>query len=98
MKKLAIAFAGLAAIGFSGAAFAEEATTTTTGPAAMTDAEMDGVTAGASLNVPGLGNDPAGNGNVILGGPNPAGAPPAAAANNAVKGFDKSPAVSPGVQ
>ena len=52
MKKLAIAFAGLAAIGFSGAAFAEEATT---GPAAMTDAEMDGVTAaGATIdNLPG---------------------------------------------
>ncbi len=50
MKKLAIAFAGLAAIGFSGAAFAEEASTgpwaATTGPAAMTDSEMDGVTAG----------------------------------------------------
>ncbi len=49
MKKLAIAFAGLAAIGFSGAAFADEATTgswtTTTGLAAMTDSEMDGVTA-----------------------------------------------------
>jgi hypothetical protein len=45
MKKLAIAFAGLAAIGFSGVAFADEATK---GPAAMTDAEMDKVTAGAA--------------------------------------------------
>ncbi len=44
MQKLAIALAGLAAIGFSGVAFADEATTTN-GPAAMTDAEMDGVTA-----------------------------------------------------
>ncbi len=95
MKSLAIAFAGLAAIGFSGAAFADEATK---GPAAMTDAEMDGVTAGASLNVRGLGNDPAGDGNVILGGRNAASAPPAAAADNAVKGFGKSPAVSPGAQ
>ena len=48
MKKLAIAFAGLAAIGFSGVAFADEATTTN-GPAAMTDAEMDGVTAGNAI-------------------------------------------------
>ncbi len=48
MKKLAIALAGLAAIGFSGAAFAEEATT---GPAAMTDAEMDKVTAGTFIMI-----------------------------------------------
>lgn len=45
MQKLAIGLAALAAISFSGMAFAEEATTATTGPAAMTDAEMDGVTA-----------------------------------------------------
>ena len=55
MKKLAIAFAGLAAIGFSGAAFAEEASTgsrtITTGPAAMTDAEMDKVTAGTFIRI-----------------------------------------------
>ena len=51
MKKLAIAFAGLAAIGLSGAAFAEEATITTTGPAAMTDSEMDKVTAGIFLRI-----------------------------------------------
>ena len=51
MQKLAIAsVAALAAICFSGVAFAEEATTgtwtTITGPSAMTDSEMDGVTAG----------------------------------------------------
>ncbi len=59
MKKLAIAFAGLAAIGFSGAAFADEATTgswtTTTGPAAMTDSEMDGVTAAGQPDPTGMG-------------------------------------------
>ena len=65
MKKLAIAFAGLAAIGFSGAAFADEATTgsptITTGPAAMTDSEMDGVTAaGGPPPFPGFGTITAG--------------------------------------
>jgi hypothetical protein len=54
MQKLVIALAASAAIGFSGAAFAEEATTgtwtTTTGPAAMTDSEMDGVTAGLTVD------------------------------------------------
>ena len=67
MKKFAIAFAGLAAIGFSGAAFAEEPTTgswtTTTGPAAMSDSEMDQVTAGApTINIHGVGP----NGNNIV--------------------------------
>ena len=53
MKKLAIAFAGLAAIGFSGAAFADEASTTeNTTAKAMTDAEMDKETAGgARINI-----------------------------------------------
>ena len=53
MKSSCFALAALAAIGFSGAAFAEEATTTgtatstpVTAPIAMTDAEMDKVTAG----------------------------------------------------
>ena len=50
MIKYVLAAAAMAALGFAGTAFAEEATkgsgTTTTGPAAMTDAEMDGVTAG----------------------------------------------------
>ncbi len=46
MTKTIFALAALAAIGFSGAAFAEEATT----PKAMTDAEMDGVTAGISIS------------------------------------------------
>ena len=58
MKKFAIAFASLAAVAFAGAAFAEETTagtwTTTTGPAAMSDSEMDGVTAGSGN--PGFGN------------------------------------------
>jgi hypothetical protein len=55
MKKLAIAFAGLAALGFSGAAFAEDGGwNTTTGPAAMSDTEMDSVTA-AGLGEPGAG-------------------------------------------
>ena len=66
MKKLVIAFAGLAVIGLwgcfglSGAAFAEDATTgswtTTTGPAAMSDSEMDKVTAGAQPGEVGAGN------------------------------------------
>ncbi len=64
MNKLAIAFAGLAAIGFSGAAFAEEASTgswaATTGPAAMTDSEMDGVTAAGMPNPTGEGLNTAG--------------------------------------
>jgi hypothetical protein len=48
MKSHCFALAALAAIGFSGLAFAEDGTwTTTTGPAAMSDAEMDGVTAAA---------------------------------------------------
>jgi hypothetical protein len=49
MKKPMFALAALAAIGFAGAAFAEDATTgATTGPAAMSDADMDRVTAGVS--------------------------------------------------
>jgi len=55
MTKTVFVLAALAAIGFSGAAFAEEASTgsrtITTGPAAMTDSEMDKVTAGTSLDV-----------------------------------------------
>jgi len=51
MKKLAIAFAGLAALGFSGAAFAEDGSwTTTTGPAAMSDSDMERVTAGEAAD------------------------------------------------
>ena len=59
MKKSVLALAALAAVGFSGAAFAEDATTgtwsTVTGPAAMTDSEMDKVTAGAEPLVKGMG-------------------------------------------
>ncbi len=77
MKKLAIAFAGLAAIGFSGVAFADEATTATTGPAAMTDSEMDGVTAG----IPGLGLETATDA-----GATPAGTPPVPAGRGAGTG------------
>jgi len=55
MTKTVFVLTALAAIGFSGAAFAEEASTgsrtITTGPAAMTDSEMDKVTAGTSLAV-----------------------------------------------
>ena len=46
MRNYAVAVAALAVIGFSGAAFAEEVTTTPMGPAQMTDSELDGVTAG----------------------------------------------------
>jgi hypothetical protein len=59
MTKTVLALAALAAIGFSGAAFAAEATTgtwtTSTGPAAMSDAEMDRVTAGATPDPTGQG-------------------------------------------
>ena len=57
MKKSVLALAALAAIGFSGAAFAEEATkgSSTTGPAVMSDSDMDGVTAGAGATVSGQG-------------------------------------------
>jgi hypothetical protein len=44
MKRV-FALAAVAALGFSGAAFAGDAMT---GPAAMSDAEMDNVTAGAA--------------------------------------------------
>ena len=73
MRVCAIALA--AALTFSGAALAEEATTgtTTTGPAAMSDAEMDRVTAGQpNLIIHGLGPDK--NNQVFIGGANP---PPA---------------------
>jgi hypothetical protein len=47
MKTSFVVLAALAAIAFAGAAFAEEATKgSTTGPAAMTDSQMDAVTAG----------------------------------------------------
>ena len=59
MKKSVLALAALAAIGFSGTAFAEERTagswTATTGPAAMSDSEMDRVTAGATPDPTGQG-------------------------------------------
>ena len=58
MRTCLVTIISLAAIGLSGAAFAEEATITTTGPAAMTDSEMDKVTAGTSLAV----TPPCGNG------------------------------------
>jgi hypothetical protein len=48
MKKTYFALAAVAALGLSGAAFAEEATKDAVkaeSPAAMSDAEMDGVTA-----------------------------------------------------
>jgi hypothetical protein len=55
MKTYCFALAALAAIGFSGAAFAGEPTkgfrTTATGTAAMTDAELDAVSAGTALQV-----------------------------------------------
>jgi hypothetical protein len=49
MRTSGFALATLVALGFSGAALAEEATTgpvASTGPATMTDAELDGVAAG----------------------------------------------------
>jgi 2-methylcitrate dehydratase PrpD len=46
MKKTFLTLAAVAALGFSGAAFAEEGNT---GPAPMTDAEMGVVTAGGAI-------------------------------------------------
>ena len=55
MKSLAIVFVGLAAVGFGGMAFAEDATTgswnTTTGPAVMSESELDRVVGGLTLHV-----------------------------------------------
>jgi opacity protein-like surface antigen len=48
MSKRILVLAALAAVGFSGAAFAAETTKgSTAAPAAMTDSQMDAVTAGA---------------------------------------------------
>jgi hypothetical protein len=47
MKYHVLALVALAAVGFSGAAFAEDATATT-GPVTMTDSELDGVAAGTT--------------------------------------------------
>ena len=60
MKSYCFAFAALAAIGFSGAAFAEEANATrtveskpaTSAPQAMSDSDMDKVTAGHVIHIP----------------------------------------------
>jgi len=49
MKKSVFALAALGAVALSGAAFAEEGKTATR-PAAMTDSEMDKVTAGEGLD------------------------------------------------
>jgi len=55
MKTTFVTLAALAAMGFAGAAYAGDATTGTsaTGPAAMSDSEMDKVTAGAIGGTPG---------------------------------------------
>jgi hypothetical protein len=53
MKKTYFALAAVAALGLSGAAFAEEATKDAVkaeSPAAMSDSEMDGVTAAGGAN------------------------------------------------
>jgi len=52
MKSHILAFAAMAAIGFSGSAFAEDAAGAKTAgaPTAMTDSEMDNVTAGNPAN------------------------------------------------
>ena len=61
--KTVVALAALAAIGFTGTAFAEDATkgwTATTGPAPMSDTDMGKVTAGATPDNPGFGIETAG--------------------------------------
>jgi hypothetical protein len=79
MRTCIVAVAVLATMALSGAAFADQTTKkspkTTTGPAVMTDAELDTVTAGApTLIVHGVGNS-AVAGNVVLGGNNLQGSP-----------------------
>ena len=80
MRTCIVAVAALATMAFSGAAFADQTAKkspkTTTGPAVMTDAELDTVTAGAvpTLIVNGVGNSPVA-GNVVLGGNNLQGSP-----------------------
>ena len=56
MKTTVFAFAALAAFAFSGAAFAGDSK----GPIAMSDAEMDGVTAAGPAGTPGEGRLTAG--------------------------------------
>ena len=77
MIRYVFAAAAMAALGFAGSAFAEDATkgsgTLTTGPVAMTDAEMDKVTAGAIIDNPGV---------VGTTGPLAAGTPPGAVGVN----------------
>jgi hypothetical protein len=84
MRTCIVAVAALATMAFSGAAFADQTgkktPKTTTGPAVMTDAELDTVTAGVpALTVHGVGNFPGGvsppDGNVVLGGNNLQGSP-----------------------
>ena len=93
MSKRILVLAALAAVGFSGAAFAAEATTgsapQTTGPAAMTDSQMDAVTAGA----PGGNSANAGYGlnTATDAGASPNGAPPTN------PGQGRSPVVDPGL-
>jgi hypothetical protein len=62
MKSYCFALAALVAIGFSGAASAEEATkgsaAQTAGPAVMSDTEMDAVTAGSNPADPDGGDGP----------------------------------------
>jgi hypothetical protein len=55
MRTTVFALAAAAALGFSGAAFAGDATKTA-GPAAMTDSQMDAVTAGSATATGGPGN------------------------------------------
>jgi hypothetical protein len=79
MRTCIVAVAALATMAFSGAAFADQTAKkspkATTGPAVMTDAELDAVTAGApTLIVNGAGNS-AVDGNVVLGGNNLQGSP-----------------------
>jgi hypothetical protein len=54
MKSHVLALAALASIGFSGAAYAGEATAVAKGPATMSDADMDRVTAGSPIEGSGL--------------------------------------------
>ena len=51
MAKYLLAAAAVAVIAFSGAAFAEDGKATSTAPKAMSDSEMDKVTAGATITV-----------------------------------------------
>ena len=83
-----VVLAAALAVGFAGFASAQKAPSPAVSSKTMTNADMDKVTAGApALTVNGVGNNPgAATGNVLLGGANAQGVPPAPPSTNAWSG------------